>query len=212
MRIGVRHGALSPSYLLTYFRYDHLVVLCCLSPHKLSISPPCGVMLPLPSQAFDITTMWYCVAYLLTNCPSDHHVALCCPSPHKLSISPPCGTVLPLSSQISISPPRGTVLPLSPHTFDITTMWYCVASFSISPPCGSVLPPFRYHRHVALCCLPFDITAMWHCVASFSTSPPCGTVLPPFRHHRHAAQCCLCLLYTSPSPRDFCRSRMPSSA
>ena len=26
------------------------------------------------------------------------------------------------------------------------------------------------------------------------------------------ARYCLCLLYTSPSPRDFCRSRMPSSA
>ena len=40
-----------------------------------------------------------------------------------------------------------------------------------------------------------------------------GTMMSVMRHEGwHAAQDCICLLYTSPSPRDRTRSRMPSSA
>ena len=47
------------------------------------------------------------------------------------------------------------------------------------------------------------------------------TLLPPGRHHllatnnnnkKRLAYSCICLLYTSPSPRDRQKSRMPSSA
>ena len=40
-----------------------------------------------------------------------------------------------------------------------------------------------------------------------------GTLMQVMRHEGwHAAQDCICLLYTSPSPRDRQKSRMPSSA
>ena len=55
-------------------------------------------------------------------------------------------------------------------------------------------------------------------VVNNSGGPPGGALLEnsledfdgPFRRHLHAAH--TCLLYTSPSPRDRTRSRMPSSA
>ena len=39
-----------------------------------------------------------------------------------------------------------------------------------------------------------------------------ATVRPHTRRHHTTAWCMDCLLYTSPSPRDRTRSRMPSSA
>ena len=40
----------------------------------------------------------------------------------------------------------------------------------------------------------------------------CGLLLLIPRYSFYAATCLVCLLYTSPSPRDRTRSRMPSSA
>ena len=40
----------------------------------------------------------------------------------------------------------------------------------------------------------------------------CSDVLFPLNHIGDSEGCVFCLLYTSPSPRDMRRSRMPSSA
>ena len=49
-------------------------------------------------------------------------------------------------------------------------------------------------------------------MAAAGLSTACVTKVFPTRSHTVAAQGGICLLYTSPSPRDRQKSRMPSSA
>ena len=69
---------------------------------------------------------------------------------------------------------------------------------------------FEFHRGLVLP----DVTLQWQHFCSFHTS-----MLQSFVFHiatsqksHHGTELCFCLLYTSPSPRDRTRSRMPSSA